>query len=228
MLAPMSLQPLDHQDLAALPIFPLPGAALFPGTVLPLHVFEPRYRELTRDALADRQIFAVARLRPGFEADYGGRPAVFEACGAGRIVDHVRYSDGRFDVTLLGLGRVRILNELPPDRSYRIVRAEQIHDLPADAALTAALKASIFSSWHVLAPQLPEALRDLHELTRGVDAAGAFADRLAAMMAGDPDTAQHLLSEPDPCQRLQILAESLQVLTSAAKSAGARSKMDLN
>lgn len=228
MMPAMSLKALEDLDLAALPIFPLPGAALFPGTVLPLHVFEPRYRELTRDALAGRKIFAVARLKPGFETRYEGRPAVFDTCGAGRIIDHVRYADGRFDISLLGLSRVRILNELPSDRSYRLVRAECVQDLPADAALAAALQAKISALWQVLAPRLPEALRDLRALTRGVETAGAFADRLAAMMAGDPDTAQRLLSEPDPCERLVVLAERLQALSSAVGPASGRSNTELN
>ena len=61
---------LRPEDLAALSIFPLPDATLFPGVPLPLHVFEPRYRALVRDALASSKVLAVARLKPGFESDY--------------------------------------------------------------------------------------------------------------------------------------------------------------
>jgi Lon protease-like protein len=64
--------------LASLPIFPLPNAVLLPGGLLPLHVFEKRYREMTRDCLAGHQLMGVARLRPGFESSYYGRPPVYE------------------------------------------------------------------------------------------------------------------------------------------------------
>src|SRR5688572_25545764 len=122
----MLLSELEPADLAELSIFPLPNVTLFPGAGLPLHVFEPRYRELTREALAARKILAVARLRPGFESDYEGRPAVFDVCGVGFIEQHQERQDGRFDILLRGLCRVRIVEELPPLRSFRQVRAERL------------------------------------------------------------------------------------------------------
>jgi Lon protease-like protein len=72
--------------LSSLPIFPLPNCVLLPGGLLPLHVFEPRYRELTRDCLAGAQLMGIARLRPGFETTYYGCPPVYERCGVGRII----------------------------------------------------------------------------------------------------------------------------------------------
>ena len=80
----MSLFRLSEQDLAALPVFPLPNVVLFPEAILPLHVFEPRYRELVREVLSGRKLMAVARLKPGFEDDYEGRPPVFDVCGVGQ------------------------------------------------------------------------------------------------------------------------------------------------
>src|SRR5438445_1440036 len=100
----------DYADaLDALPIFPLPQTVLFPGALLPLHVFEPRYRALTRDVLAGRKLMGVARLKPGFEATYDGRPPVFSVCGVGIVTESVEHADGRFDLTLRGLSRVRIV-----------------------------------------------------------------------------------------------------------------------
>ncbi|HEX3850250.1 MAG TPA: LON peptidase substrate-binding domain-containing protein, partial [Polyangiaceae bacterium] len=90
----MSPSGLAPEDLAALPIFPLPNVVLFPGALLPLHVFEPRYRELARQVLSGRQLMAVARLKPGFEEHYEGRPPVFEVCGVGSVIDSVAHGDG--------------------------------------------------------------------------------------------------------------------------------------
>lgn len=205
----MDPEPLAPAELAALSIFPLPEAALFPGTLLPLHVFEPRYRELVRDALSGSKTLAVARLKPGFETDYEGRPPVFEICGAGRIIEHVALADGRYHIMLRGVARVRIVRELPPAQSYRVVRAELVPDVAGDAGLSAALESQVASLWRTLAPKLPAAMRDLVEVTEGATDAGSFADRVASLIADDAATSQTLIAESDPCERLRILVERL-------------------
>jgi Lon protease-like protein len=216
---------LSEADARALSIFPLPAATLLPGALLPLHVFEQRYRELVRDALAGTKTLAVARLRPGFESDYEGRPPVFDVCGAGRIIEHAEHRDGRYDILLVGLARVRIVSELPPAQRYRVVRGEIMRDLPLDAAIASALESTIRTLWAKLGPELPEALRDLGEVTRGVEDAAAFADRLGAVLAGDAELGQTLLSEADPAERLRLIAERLQAqLDSLAPSATKRTR----
>jgi len=209
----MAATELDPLELNALSVFPLPNATLFPGALLPLHVFEARYRDLVRDALAGSKTFAIARLKPGFETDYEGRPPVFEVCGAGRIVEHVAHDDGRYHLLLRGVSRVRIVRELPPATPYRVVSGEVIDDLPLDPVLGSALERKIHELWSVLAPELPEVLRDLGDVTQGAEGSGAFADRVAAVMAGDAELGQALLSEADPCERLRMIAERLQTLS---------------
>src|ERR1043165_4936677 len=120
--------------LASLPIFPLPNCVLLPGGLLPLHVFEPRYRELTRDCLAGNQLMAVARLRPGYETTYYGRPPVYERCGVGRIICSEELPDGRFALLLRGVARVELARELPADRAYRRVEARMLADTSVDQA----------------------------------------------------------------------------------------------
>ena len=209
----MAATELDPLELNALSVFPLPNATLFPGALLPLHVFEARYRDLVRDALAGSKTFAIARLKPGFETDYEGRPPVFEVCGAGRIVEHVAHNDGRYHLLLRGVSRVRIVRELPPATPYRVVSGEVIDDLPLDRALGSALERKIHELWSVLAPELPEVLRDLGDVTHGAEGSGAFADRVAAVMAGDAELGQALLSEADPCERLRMITERLLTLS---------------
>ena len=220
--------PLTPAELAELTIFPLPSSALFPGTPLPLHVFEPRYRAMVRDALAAKKPLAVARLRPGFESDYEGRPPVFEVCGAGRIVEHVEHEDGRYHLVLRGVERVRILAELPAEHAYRIVRAERLEDLPGDPRVSAALVTKLQTLWQALAPTLPEALRQLHEITSGADDASAFSDRLGAVLASDAELAQRLISELDPCERLQLIAERLQEIAESIATKAWQPRSDLN
>ncbi len=204
---------LDPADLRALPIFPLPNVALFPGATLPLHVFEPRYRDLVRDALAGKKTMAVARLKPGFEENYAGRPAVFDVCGAGIIEDHRERDDGRYDILLRGVARIRILNEHPPLQTYRLVNATLLADLPSAPELAIAFQERLRALWPVLAPHLPEPLRDLGALARECEGAGALSDKLAGTLLGDPDLTQNLLTELDPAERLRIISDELQEIT---------------
>jgi Lon protease-like protein len=211
----MSLPELEERDLAELSIFPLPNVTLFPGAALALHVFEPRYRELVREVLAARKIMAVARLKPGFEQDYEGRPPLFDVCGVGAVESQSERADGRFDITLRGLSRVRIVEELPPLRAFRQVRGVLLRETPVEPALIAAWQLKLSALWLQLAPHLPEPVRDLKALTRGADDASAFSDRLAAALVADPEASQELLAEPDPGERLRLLTARVQELVDA-------------
>jgi len=224
----MSVSGLAQEDLSNLPVFPLPNVVLFPGARLPLHVFEPRYRALTRDVLAGRKFMAVARLKPGFEADYEGRPPLFEVCGVGIVSESLEHADGRFDITLRGLARVRIISEDSAELMYRRVNVEELEDLPSDHALTSAWQRKLNSLWSLLAPHLPESVRDLRALTRGAEGAGAYADRLAAALVGDPDDSQRLLAEPDPAERLRLLVGKLEQVLDSVKPTSSAKRTDLN
>lgn len=103
------------------PVFPLPGAVFFPATVFPLHVFEPRYREMTTDLLAGVPILVMALLQPGWEDDYEGRPPVHPIGCAAEIVHSHQLPDGRWYLTMRGVARVRIEEEFD-GRPYRLAR----------------------------------------------------------------------------------------------------------
>lgn len=111
-----------------IPIFPLPDVVLFPHTLLPLHIFEARYRQMVRDCLAGDKRLAMALLKPGWENDYYGRPPIYPIAGAGEIIQHEELPDGRFNIILRGTMRIGILTELPPDKPYRMARARPLPD----------------------------------------------------------------------------------------------------
>ena len=225
----MSSSGLNEQDLAALPLFPLPNIVLFPGAILPLHVFEPRYRELVRHVLSRRKLLGIVRLRPGFESDYEGRPPLFDVCGVGSVIESVEHADGRYDITLRGLARAKIVAELPPDFAFRQARIEELRDSVSDPAVTSAWQRKLISLWASLSPHLPESVRDLRALTRGAEGAGAYADRLAAALIGDAEANQRLLAEVDPTERLRLLTEKLQLVhDSIPSSSTAARRRDLN
>jgi Lon protease-like protein len=115
-----------------IPLFPLPNVVLFPGVFLPLHIFEERYRALTRDALAGDRIIGMTLLRPGFEGDYHGRPPIYPVGCAGVISHSDRLPDGRYNIVLHGLSKFRIVEEMT-DGEYRRARVEALTEL-TDAA----------------------------------------------------------------------------------------------
>lgn len=120
-----------------LSIFPLPGALLFPGMHLPLHIFEPRYRAMVNDSLARDRRIAMIQPKGG-----GEKPPLFEIGCVGRIADVEAMEDGRFNVVLEGLSRFRILRELEVTTLFRQVEAELIAD-PADEVLSMGARAAL-------------------------------------------------------------------------------------
>ena len=113
------------------PIFPLPNVVLFPRTVLPLHIFEQRYRVMTREAIAADRSIAIALLKEGWETDYAGNPPVHDIACLGRIETFEELEDGKYNIVLSGLYRVRLLRELDPV-PYRRAEVEMAHEASCD------------------------------------------------------------------------------------------------
>jgi len=108
-----------------LPIFPLPNVVLFPNVFLPLHIFEPRYRDMVSDALAGDRIIGMVLLQPGHEKEYEARPPVFPIGCAGVITHSEPLGDGRYNIVLRGLERFRIVSE-DASRAYRLAQIEPL------------------------------------------------------------------------------------------------------
>jgi Lon protease-like protein len=108
-----------------LPIFPLPNVVLFPNVFLPLHIFEPRYREMVADSLDSDRMIGMVLLKPGWEHDYEGRPRVYPV-GCSGVITHVdRQTDGRYNIVLRGVERFRVVEE-EHSRSYRRALVEPV------------------------------------------------------------------------------------------------------
>jgi uncharacterized protein len=194
-----------------LPIFPLPDVTFFPHTMLPLHVFEARYRAMITDALARDRKIAVVRLKPGFEASYAGKPPVYAVAGAGEIVSWERLATGRYNILVKGEWRVRIERELPTDTLYRIVTAQPLDDVEPTGDVSPAL-----ARIRDLCGRLLQALDRPSDLLDAALAAdqkpGVIADRIAAAVVPDPDLRQELLETREVARRLERLGGALQDL----------------
>jgi Lon protease-like protein len=194
-----------------LPIFPLAEVTLFPGTLLPLHVFEARYRAMVTDALARDRRLAMALLEPGFEPHYDGKPPVRPVAGAGEIVNCERLASGRFNILLRGFARVMIEREVPSDTLYRIVSARRLDDAPGspDAApVVARIRAACLDLLAALGR--PGDLLD--EALAPDQAPGAVADRVAAAVIADGRLRQSLLEDLDAARRAERVAGAVEAL----------------
>jgi len=198
-----------------LAVFPLTGVLLLPDTVLPLHVFEPRYRHLIQDALEAGGVFGMIQPlvprqdnRPPPDAD-PDRPALYTVGCAGRIEQHERTADGRYLLLLRGLARFRVIEELPPRRGYRRVRADYsaFGDLQPPPEfllhrreLLAALEAFSRAHGQEIASAQVDALEDLDLL-----------HAMAVSLPFHPTEKQALLEAPALAEREALLIELLRM-----------------
>ena len=109
-----------------IPLFPLPGVALFPDLPLPLHIFEPRYRAMLKDTLAGSRFIGIVQIRPGMEAKDGAPSPIFSIGCAGQIEGVAELQSGRSNIVLRGVSRFHIDEELPEGLPYRVARVSPL------------------------------------------------------------------------------------------------------
>ncbi|MGM0575464.1 MAG: LON peptidase substrate-binding domain-containing protein [Myxococcota bacterium] len=191
----------------ALPLFPLPEYTLFPHTLAPFHVFEPRYVGMLDHCLADRRLLVVAGLEPGWQERYHGTPPVFRVAGLARVVSDRRLRDGRTNIFVHCVQRVRILREREQD-AYRLVDVEPLPDLPddGDAALVEA-RDRVVSLVASLARELGPDGAFLGKVLASSDDPGVLSHRLAGVVVDDPMERQSLLECMSPAVRCRTLAD---------------------
>jgi Lon protease-like protein len=201
------------------PVFPLPKLVLFPGTSLPLHIFEPRYRELLTDALASNsRLIAIAQLKPGWEPIYEGRPAIYDVAGVGRIVKHAKNSDGTFDIVLEALARVH-LEELEPGRlRYRRATATVLRERSPKGGVKQSEVSALLSLATRVATLVKRALPGFVMQAEHDDAPALLSDRIADQFVLDPAARQDLLETLDVSMRIRSLTLQLAQLHLALSS----------
>ncbi len=190
------------------PIFPLPDLTFFPHTVLPLHVFEARYRAMVTDCLARDKRLAVVGLKPGFEPSYDGKPPVHDVAGMGGVIRWERLATGRYNILLRGEARVRIDRELPSDTLYRMVAATPLEEIGAERPGVADLVARVTGRCLGILKAVKRPTAEMEEALRGV-APGMLCDQVASAVVPNAPARQRLLEELDVERRLDMLAETL-------------------
>jgi len=154
---------LVSESLRIIPLFPLPNLVLFPGVRVPLHIFEPRYREMIADVADGERVIGMMLLKGDRPADFHANPDIFEIGCAGRVNELVRLSDGRYNLVLEGFAEFRVLREIR-ERSYRQAEVQwcpvQPASLECDVETFEGLREMLFS---YLGPPAKEAWRMLVE-----------------------------------------------------------------
>jgi len=204
------------------PLFPLPNVTLFPNVMLPLHVFEPRYRCMAEDVLNGDGFLALGLLQPGWEQNYESKNcAVHETVCLGKVVASERLEDGRYYVITQGLSRARLISELETDLPYRVGELELIQDVyPQTPVIDRDRRQEELVDWfRRVYPDLGLDAELVGALGSGVDL-GELCDVISHALRLAPDDALRLLSQADVDQRSDLVLEMLKLQCRGA-SAGA-------
>lgn len=197
----------------AVRLFPLPDLVMFPHVMQPLHIFEPRYRELLNEALDSDGLIAMSMLAPGWEGDYEGRPALLPQVCLGKVITHQRLPNGTYNLLLLGMRRARIICELPPERSFRQAEVELLDDhYHADGdAERPEIQAELTERFQNALP-LPKNQANagaLGELLASEAPLGVLTDLAAFALPLETPLKIELLAESDVDRRAQLLLDAL-------------------
>ena len=203
---------LTPEQLADLPVFPLPNMVMFPGSVLPLHIFEPRYRAMVAWCLENGSPMGVAMIQPGSEGAQLADPPLVPVCGVGWIQRHLELPDGRYNLVLAARARVHLEEELPLREGFRRFRASAQPDLPADPQTLARHMTTIKALGDGLATTVPSLGYLLTELMGKGMPAGQIADQVIDYTTLAPPDKQQVLEERDAVKRLAAVEELLATL----------------
>ena len=196
----------DAPVTTRLSIFPLPGALLFPGMHLPLHIFEPRYRAMVSDSMARDRRIGMIQPRPGPQAP-GESPALFDIGCVGRIAEFEASEDGRYNLVLEGLSLFRIVRELDVTTAFRQIEAELLPVPDEPEILSLSRRSSLEMESRRFADAQGYAV-DWEAVSRLDDE--SLVNGIAQIAPFDVAAKQALLESPDIADRAQLIVQLMQ------------------
>jgi uncharacterized protein len=200
--------------LAAVPLFPLPNVVLFPRAVLPLHIFEQRYREMVADALEGDRLIAMALLRPGWEKHYYARPEIEPIVCVGTILTHELLPDGKYNLLLQGTQRARIVCE-HGQRAYRVADLVTLEETPIAESDLASHRQQLVEIFSDAKFAVTSAGRQFLQILMSPLPTSDVADLLAFNLLEDVGLKQSLLADPDIRRRVARVIEAMHAVRSA-------------
>lgn len=211
-------KPAEFSGITSL--LPIPDLVLFPHVMQPVHVSEPRYRELLDDVLRGSRLITLAVLAPGWQSDYEGSPPLHPYACLARVVVSQLLDDGTRNLLLRGLRRVRLLKELPARKNYREATAMLCEDIypPNQADQRETLKRDLHERLARLLPRLPQQREQWEQLLNSSLPLGTLTDVLGHALDLSLADKETLLSEVNVHRRAELL---LGHLTRAEHDGGA-------
>ncbi len=199
--------------LKRLPLFPIEDIVLFPHSIIPLHVFEARYRKLVRDVLGTNRLLAISLQLEKENPQNPDAPRVASVASVGELVLAQELPDGRFNLVVRGRARIGIDEELPSEEPYRLVAAHEIPDDPSDPTddvgeADTALRALVGG----LAESIPDGGELLKHVAAAQDTPAALANVIAASLIADAKARQRLIETTDVFERLECLSSEVVAL----------------
>jgi uncharacterized protein len=198
--------------LGVVSLFPLPNVVLFPRAVLPLHIFEERYKAMTAAALAGDRRIAIALLKPGWEKNYYQRPAIEPIVCVGNILESEKLPDGKYNLLLQGAVRARVLRELDASKPYRRAELQELPEkqpMEIDLANERQRLAAIFGDGALANTPVGRQIRLI--LSSPMPTAHV-ADLVAFNFLDDVAMKQSLLAEPDPAERIRRILNAVETI----------------
>ena len=207
--------------LRRLPLFPLEDVVLFPYSMIPLHIFEARYRKMVRDVLGSNRLMAISLQ---LEKEDPGRdevPRVATVASVGELVLAQELPDGRFNLVVRGRARIGIDAELPSDEPYRLVAAHEIpDDLSGEGSAIDEADTALRALVGGLADSIPNGGDLLKHVAAAQDTPAALANVIAASLVADATTRQVLLETTDVFERLERLSAEVVALIDRVSKPG--------
>ena len=213
----LSFSPEQFAGLAR--VFPLPNLVMFPHVMQAMHIFEPRYRALFEEAIEDDRLITLGLLEPGWEANYEGRPPLQKTACLCRIASHQRTPEGTYNVLLLGVRRLQLGVELPPEKPFRVFEADILDDhLPVELSAEAGHSAQrqLLAAFKRAMPKIPDSYDQLDQLLGNQITLGMLTDIVSYTVELPLSVKMALLAEQDVFQRTEMLLQALGPQASAA------------
>jgi ATP-dependent Lon protease len=210
--------PSDFTNIVRL--FPLPNLILFPGVMQGLHVFEPRYRQMMKDALTADNLITMAVLKSNSaKQEYELRPEIHSTACVGKIVTHSRTEDGRYNLLLVGAKRARIVREIISDKAYRMAEVEVLEDtLEISAEQLRVLRQRLVDEFMDYASHRQglneETIRNMLVDTMPF---GLLIDLICYAVGLDPEDQIRVLETQETSQRCELVLTMMQRKRSAQK-----------
>ncbi len=203
--------PPEHGELV--PIFPLPQTVFYPNTLLPLHIFEPRYRQMVADALEGGRKIGMVLLLPGWEANYYAAPPIANMGCVGEIEKHIRLEDGKYNMVLKGLSRFKIAGETE-GKPYRRAKIERLPEIN-DQSLTVGpnpLKEELIGHCHQYIRLLPSGENFKKEMNLSAcKTLSHLTDQITYQLNLTVEQKQKLLEEQDVLSRIEAIHRALKM-----------------